>query len=100
MILITGTMQLKDGLTDELLSAAKVMCEASRAEPGCHAYRYAVDFEDSMVMTFHEEWEDEAAVATHFATPHMAAFLEAMPAFVGQPPVIVKWVGAEASALG
>ncbi len=58
--------------------AIATMETASRAEAGCHDYTFAVELSDPNNLRITECWEDEAALKAHFATPHMAAFNEAM----------------------
>jgi quinol monooxygenase YgiN len=58
--------------------AIATMEQASRAEPGCRDYTFAVELNDPNRLRITECWESEDALKTHFATPHMAAFNEAM----------------------
>ena len=58
--------------------AIAAMEPASRAESGCHDYTFAVELNDPNKLRITECWENEAALKAHFATPHMAAFNEAM----------------------
>ncbi len=60
--------------------AIATMEAASRAEAGCHDYTFAVELNDPDKLRITECWENEAALKAHFATPHMAAFNEAMAA--------------------
>ena len=48
------------------------MLAASRAEPGCLRYSYAVDVLDEGLVHVVEAWADRDALAAHFQTPHMA----------------------------
>ena len=48
--------------------------EATRGEPGCVHYSYAVDVLDPQVLQIREIWTDQAALEAHFRAPHMAAF--------------------------
>ncbi len=50
------------------------MVAASNAEDGCIAYAFTEDMLQPGVIHIVEKWQDEAALAAHFATPHMAAF--------------------------
>ncbi|MEO0056977.1 MAG: hypothetical protein RIT17_414 [Pseudomonadota bacterium] len=50
------------------------MVAASNAEEGCIAYAFTQDVLDPSVIHIVEKWTDDAALAAHFATPHMAAF--------------------------
>jgi quinol monooxygenase YgiN len=72
MILVTGTIRLPaDGLA-RALPAMQAMIAASRAEPGCLAYSYAIDVSDPTLVHVTERWADRSALAAHFATPHLA----------------------------
>jgi quinol monooxygenase YgiN len=74
MILVTGTIRLaSDGLASARPAMAAMMA-ASRAEPGCIAYAYAQDLLDPGLIHVIERWRDRAALAAHFATPHLAAW--------------------------
>jgi quinol monooxygenase YgiN len=68
----------KAQVSAEALAAAKAaiadMVVASNAEDGCIAYAFTQDLGDPTVIHIVEKWQDEAALAAHFATPHMAAF--------------------------
>jgi quinol monooxygenase YgiN len=50
------------------------MVAASNAEEGCIAYAFTQDVLQPGTIHIVEKWQDEAALAAHFATPHMAAF--------------------------
>lgn len=56
------------------------MVAASTAESGCIAYAFTQDVLEPGVILIVEKWQDEAALAAHFATPHMAAFGAAIAA--------------------
>jgi quinol monooxygenase YgiN len=75
---------VKIGTTAEKIAALKSaiveMQKASRAEPGCRDYTFCVEIDDPNKLRVNECWEDEAALKSHFATPHMAAFNEAIAA--------------------
>jgi quinol monooxygenase YgiN len=50
------------------------MVAASNAEEGCIAYAFTQDILDPGTIHIVEKWTSDAALAAHFATPHMAAF--------------------------
>lgn len=56
----------------------EAMLLASRAEEGCVSYNYAIDVLDPTKLHIVEKWVDEAALAFHFQTPHMAEFQKAI----------------------
>lgn len=59
-------------------SVIAAMVAASNAEEGCIAYAFTQDLGDPSILHIVEKWQDEAAIAAHFATPHMATFLAAI----------------------
>ena len=80
MIIIQGWVRLESSEEIERLRvAATEMMRATKAEePGCLAYAYANDLAEPTLLHVIERWTEEAALTAHFATPHMAAFGEAM----------------------
>ncbi len=54
------------------------MAAASNAEEGVLAYGFYADPQEPGVFRVFEEYADEAALNSHFATPHMAEFMGAM----------------------
>ena len=53
-------------------AAIEVMRATKTKEPGCLQYAYAIDVIDKASLRIIERWTDEAALAAHFATPHLA----------------------------
>jgi quinol monooxygenase YgiN len=74
MILVTGTIRLPADALPRALPVMAAMVAASRAEPGCLAYSYAQDLFDAGLIHVVERWRDRAALAAHFASPHLAAW--------------------------
>lgn len=75
MIIVEGWVRLDTKDIEALRGAATEMMRATRsAEPGCLEYAFAVDLAEPGLLRVIERWADEAALAAHFATPHMAAF--------------------------
>ncbi len=78
MIIITGTFEVHpDDVTPAAL-ALDAMASASRLDNGCGTYGFWVDPNCAHRFRAYEEWDDEAAVAAHMATPHAAAFMQAL----------------------
>ena len=78
MLMVIGTAKLGEGALDAGRAALEAMVTASREEEGCIDYAYAMDLVDPAIMRITEKWVDEAALVTHFQTPHMAAFQKAL----------------------
>lgn len=56
----------------------RVMMEATMQEPGCHHYAYSRDLSTPNRFQLSELWQDEAALAAHFRTNHMATYRAGM----------------------
>jgi quinol monooxygenase YgiN len=80
MIVINARIAADPQTIGALQPAIAAMEQASRAEPGCEDYTFSVELNDPGVIRITERWRDMAALAAHFATPHMAAFGAAMQA--------------------
>ena len=78
MIVVQGSLKMAVGEIDRLTDAALAMVEATHKEAGCIAYTFSRDLADADSFVIFEIWTDDAALAAHFQTPHMAAFNAAM----------------------
>jgi quinol monooxygenase YgiN len=78
MIILAGTIRIGGGRRAAALEPMVKMVEATRAEPGCIEYAFAFDLLDDHVVRIFEVFVDDAAVAAHRASPHMAAWRAAM----------------------
>jgi quinol monooxygenase YgiN len=74
MLIVLAKAQVGEGAMEPAMAAIKAMVAASNAEEGCIAYAFTQDLLQPGVIHIVEKWKDEAALASHFATPHMAAF--------------------------
>lgn len=74
MLIVAGEIEIDPDRREEAIDAAREMMEATRREAGCLAYTFSADLADPGRFRIFEEWESQAALDAHFATPHMAAF--------------------------
>jgi quinol monooxygenase YgiN len=72
----------------ELLSS---LVEPTRKEFGCITYEFLQNTEDPTDFTFVEEWESDAALASHLASDHLEAIGPKLEPFVAAPPDIRKY---------
>ncbi len=79
MILIQGHLKTTPENVAKLKAAAALLIAATRQEPGCIAYAFAEDIAEPCLLHIAERWADEAALAAHNTTPHLAAFMGALP---------------------
>ena len=99
MIVISGTVRIRPEARAAVVAAARAMAVATRAEPGCGAYRFAFDVEDPDVVHLFEEWASEDALARHFQTPHMVAFRAQLPSLLAGPSTIHRYTVSARGAL-
>ncbi len=78
MIIVTGQVRFAAGEIERLTPAFRMNIQATRAEPGCARYAYAVDLAEPTLLHVVEEWSDEEAVNAHMNRPHMAELMNVM----------------------
>ncbi len=78
MLIVLAKAKLGEGALEAGREAFTAMIEASRKEEGCIEYAYSIDVLDPSTLNIVEKWDDDAALAYHFQTPHMAAFQKAL----------------------
>ena len=77
MIVVEGTIRVPD-----MEAARPVMAHmiaASRLEPGCIDYSYAVDLLDPTLVRVSERWTDRASLSAHANTSHLAEWRSHWP---------------------
>ena len=91
-IVIRGTLPVRADKRDEAIAAFIAVSEASEQEAGCTYYRFAADVREPDTFIITEHWDDEAAIASHFGTPHMATFTGQIGELLAGAPVVTKYV--------
>ena len=99
MIVIAGRAKLHASELDDARQAGSVMAAASRAEPGCVDYRFAIDIDDPLVVQVFEQWASADALDAHFATPHFQAFSEVILRAVDGPAEFTRYEVSSAGPL-
>jgi quinol monooxygenase YgiN len=69
MIVVEGTIRVPD--LGAALPSMIVMLTASRAEPGCISYSYAIDILDPTLVHVVERWESREALKAHLTSEHI-----------------------------
>ncbi len=70
MIKIVAKAAVVSSKRDAYLEIARQLVAESRKEPGCISYGLYQDLSNPNILTFIEEWEDQAAIDFHNSTPH------------------------------
>ena len=78
MILVTGSIVVREDCFDEVLRRSLEHVERSRREPGCISHAVHVDCRNPRLLFFFEQWADEAALRTHFAAKGSQAFVKSL----------------------
>ncbi|QFT77292.1 putative quinol monooxygenase [Erythrobacter sp. THAF29] len=99
MVIVLATAKLGEDALEAGREALTAMIEASRAEKGCVEYAYALDILDPTLLRITEKWVDDAALAAHFQTPHMAAFQKALAGLDVSIQQVLKFEADEGSPL-
>jgi quinol monooxygenase YgiN len=74
MLIIAGEFRMQPGSRDLFFEAVAPMVAATLEEPGCRAYAFTPDPTDGDLIRLWELWDDEDALADHFASTHMAGW--------------------------
>ena len=75
MITIIAKSIVHPGMAEKFKATAKPLIQASQKEPGCISYDLYEDISDPNVLTFIEQWEDEAAIHSHNNSAHFTQIL-------------------------
>ncbi|CAN5301800.1 putative quinol monooxygenase [soil metagenome] len=73
-VILAGTIRVLPERLPDLRPHLRAQVEGSRGEPGCLNYALREDPLDRGLIRVYEHFVDEAALAFHRASPHMAAW--------------------------
>ena len=74
MIVILGQLDVHPDDFEEVKGCAAAMMEETLKEAGCLKYAFAEDLLEANRLQLSELWEDDACLAAHFQTAHMAIY--------------------------
>jgi len=78
----------RPGAEEALAAVLAALVIPTRREPGCLEYEVVRDREAPERFAVIERWADDAAIAAHMASSHVArAFAEAGPLLAGSPEI-------------
>ena len=99
MLIVAGEFRMQPGTRDRFFEAVAPMVEATLTERGCAAYAFTPDPNDDDLVRLWELWDDEDALAGHFASAHMAAWRERAAALPIVSRVVDKYTVSEVTPL-
>ena len=94
MIIVLGSVVVREGEVARALALSQQHVARSRAEPGCLAHAVHLDSENPLRLVFVEQWSDRAALDVHFEVPASRAFVKALSAMACAPPGIAIYEAA------
>ena len=86
MLIVTGSVEIRDDAVEEALEIALTHVRRSRTEPGCLLHSVHRDAERPNRLFFFEQWADRAALDVHFAVPESSDMVRALSALAVEPP--------------
>ena len=99
MLIVSGIITMNPANHDKAAALVGPLVEATLAEEGNITYGFWAHPEDPGQFRVYEEWASEEAIAEHFATPHMTAFMTGMADLDVTGTEIIKHTVAESSKL-
>ncbi len=99
MLIVTGVVEVSDAAVEKAIDAAQEMVAETLKEPGCLIYEFSQILGQATRFRVYEEWQDQAALEAHFATPHMAAFQAALGEVGVVSSEIYRVIGGEKQPL-
>jgi quinol monooxygenase YgiN len=80
-LIVAGTFQAPAENLEALKGPMAEMLAASRAEPGCVEYSYAMDVAQPGLVRVFEVWRAHVDLEQHFKSAHLARWREAWARF-------------------
>jgi quinol monooxygenase YgiN len=99
MILLAGYVKYPPGAVEQLRPAMQRVMAATRAEPGCINYDFAIDVADPDRLLIYEKWHDRAALDRHGASAHVAQWRKAGAGYPALDRNLVVWEVGEGRPL-
>ena len=78
MILVLGSVTVREDALEEAVALSHSHVQRSRAEPGCISHAVHIDGENANRLVFVEHWQDMTSLEKHFQVPESGEFVQAM----------------------
>jgi quinol monooxygenase YgiN len=85
---VVARIKAKAETVSEVRKLLGSLVEPTRKESGCIIYELLQNRDDPTDFTFVEEWESDAALASHAASDHLKAIGPKLRPVVAEPPDI------------
>lgn len=91
MLVVHAEFPIDPDRREEAQEFVEDLVPASQQEEGMVEYRAAWDALDPNLLRFHEQYEDEAAFASHGETEHVQELQAALPDLLAGEPNVVQF---------
>lgn len=91
MIRVVAHISARPERIADLEALLRSLIEPTRKEAGCRRYELHVNNADPSEFTFIEEWESDAALDAHLASPHLQAAFPRVPELCMAMPDIRRY---------
>ncbi len=88
---VVARVKARPGKVNELQSVLSSLIEPTCRESGCLQYELLQNNEDPTDFTLIEEWQNNTALESHFATKHFQDALTKLPNLVAAEPDIRRY---------
>lgn len=88
MLKLVAKFIVKEDRIEEFKNYAEELVEETRKEEGCISYQLFQDVNDSKILTFIEEWENQEAIDNHNNSKHITEALPKLIATLKEEPVL------------
>jgi quinol monooxygenase YgiN len=88
MIIVTGSVKVREDALDDALAVSLEQVRRSREEPGCLLHSVHRNVEDPNTLVFLEHWADDASLSAHLAVPGSLAFATRLSELATERPVM------------
>ncbi|MFK7802499.1 MAG: putative quinol monooxygenase [Anaerolineae bacterium] len=96
MIVLGGTLKIKDDGRDEVLNALSVLKKATwDNDAGVVAYHFSIDLDDPNLIHVYEEWESTDLLKEHGQKPHMTVFRDMRKEYGVEVVTFSRWRAEE-----
>ncbi len=99
MIVLSVIAPVKPESRDAFIAAARAITAETRKEAGSISYAFSSDIDDANRFYVTEQWKDQDALDSHFGTPHMVAFKNAIGELLAGDLIIKRFVVETAETL-
>ena len=90
-VTVMALIKVKVGMEEKAKNELLALVRPTRAEKGCINYDMHQGLIDKSLFLFHENWESEENLKTHFETEHIKNWLRVADELLAEPLDLTTW---------